>query len=133
MSETFYRVHWDDAPEFSEEHAWSALWGSEFSADGTQTRCHSCDDGMDWDRNAPCSTCDGTGWEDCLRGYSCCTSAEQLVAYFAEHGAPDDDDTVVIFEGRCSGTGFDGETLAIPEGAVQTMTWSEFAATAAAQ
>ena len=125
---TFYRFHQGDAPAFTADNAWSGLWGSEFSADGTQTRCHGCDDGMDWDRNAPCRTCDGTGWEDCLRGYSCCPDAASLIAYFGDHGLPaDHHGNVVIFEGRQVGSGFDGEPLVIPESTVQTMRWSEFA------
>jgi len=135
MSETYYRFHQGDAPAFSAGNAWSALWGSEFSADGTQNRCHGCDgEGTDWDReDGTCQTCDGTCWEDCLRGYSCCWDAESLIDYFAERGIPaDDHGVVVIFTGRRVGSGFDGEPLAIPEIVTGTLTWAEFTARTAA-
>lgn len=70
----------------------------------------------------------GADREDALYGYSCCYSAEDLIAYFARHGEPLGDDTVVVFEGQRVGTGFDGEPLAVPTGAVRHTTWAEFVA-----
>jgi hypothetical protein len=40
---TYYRLHRDDAPEFSPENAWSGVWGSTFSADGSRCQCELCD------------------------------------------------------------------------------------------
>lgn len=122
MTETFYRIHWADSPEFSAANAWSALWGSTRSDDGTQTECTSCHEG---DRE-DCSVCDGTGWEDCLQGYSCCDTAEELIAYMNEHAIMGDDDRVIMFEGTRTGSGFDGEPLAIPTRVIEETTWSEF-------
>lgn len=122
MAETFFRVHWADAPDFSPENARSALWGSTRSEDGTKTECTSCIPG---DREG-CKVCGGTGWEDCMKGYSCCWSAEDLVEYMAEHGAPGEHDRVIVFEGVHTGTGFDGEPLAVPTRIIEETTWSEF-------
>jgi len=131
MAETFYRVHWADAPAFSPENAWSALWGSVRSNDGTQTECHDCaGTGREGaaEYGDPCTTCDGTGWEDALEGYSCCDTATDLVEYMRQHGVMADDDRVIIFEGRRVGTGFDGEPLAVPARIIEETTWSEFLA-----
>ncbi len=125
MAEMYYRIHNNpNAPTFSADHAYSGLWGSEFSADGSQTECHDCSD-SDGSR-AECRTCDGTGWEDAPYGYSCCESATDLLAYFSpSRGGTGDSDPVVIFEGERVGTGFDGEPLAIPTGTVR---WTTIAA-----
>lgn len=124
---TFFRVHWADAPAFSAENAWSALWGSTRSEDGTQTECHSC-----WEGNRDeCKVCEGTGWEDALEGYSCFDTAEELVEYFthpARDGLLGDDDRVIVFEGIRSGTGFDGEPLAVPTRVIEELTWNAFLA-----
>ena len=136
--ETFYRFHWADCPPFSADNAWSALWGRERSADGSKTRCEVCDgtgvdndpsDLSDDDPGFACRQCDGTGWEDAVRGYSCTRSAEALIAYFADPARDDpapDTGTVIIFEGRGSGTGFDGEPVAVPERTMKSMPWTEF-------
>jgi hypothetical protein len=154
MSETFYRVHWDECPPLAVENAWSALWGSDHAGNGKVTctgcggtgggwhdeRCTGCHgDGFTRDGDmcgdcvgagfaaeTGCGDCDGTGLADCARGYSCCTTPEALADYFAVHGAPLPDSTVVIFEGYQCGTGFDGEPLAIPGNVTQTMSWHEF-------
>lgn len=116
QSNVFFRWHQDvDAPCFCAHHAWSAPWGSEFSADGTTYRCPACDE----------------GWVDCDRGYSSVRSAEELADYFQEHakGAPaDDHGHVVVFEGEHVGDGCDGEPLAVPTRIVERLTWSAFAA-----
>ncbi len=127
MAERFYRVHWADCPPFSVGNAWSALWGSTWSEDGTQTECRSC-----WESaREECRICGGTGWEDALEGYSCCDSPEELVEYFAapvRDGVVADDDRVVVFDGVRSGAGFDGEPLAVPVQVVEEASWAEFVA-----
>ncbi|SEN87220.1 hypothetical protein [Nonomuraea pusilla] len=126
MTETYFRVHWADTPDFNADNAWSGLWGSKWSTDGRQTRCHDCAGTGNY-FGEQCKTCDGDGWEDALYGYSCCDSAEDLAAYFAEAGEPGDEGgRVIVFEGRRVGTGFDGEPLAVPTSIVEEMTWSEF-------
>jgi hypothetical protein len=50
-------------------------WGSEFSEDGSQTRCRNCEDGVSFFTGGECTDC-SSGWEDALYGYSCCSSAE---------------------------------------------------------
>mgnify|MGYP001567701502 CR=1 FL=1 len=72
------------------------------------------------------STLWGADRDDARTGYSCTWDAEDLREYFAEHGEPDDDEIVILFEGRHVGQGFDGEPLAIPTRVVRTMTWAEF-------
>ncbi|WP_433717048.1 hypothetical protein ACQP2U_42560 (plasmid) [Nocardia sp. CA-084685] len=152
MSNRFWRFHWAECPEFSASNAWSALWGRERSPDGSQTRCgcdgvpqfdcRACRDcrGLpDWDV-AECSTCgdtgqeavdcllcDGTGWQDCVRGYSCCADPEQLVAYLhARVGTVSDSDgAVIVFDGYQIDTGFDDEPTAIPETIVRRLTWTQ--------
>ncbi|GAA0719758.1 hypothetical protein Drose_06055 [Dactylosporangium roseum] len=125
MVETFYRLHNNTAaPAFSAEHAYSGLWGSEWSEDGTQTRCHECDGGALLGSIIDnCRTCDNTGWEDAQYGYSCCWSGADLIAYMDEHGIVADDDQVVVFEGQRVGTGGDGEPLAVPTGQVRWTTY----------
>lgn len=153
----FFRFHQADAPPFAADNAWSAPWGSEFSADGTTYRCPACD-GTGEDRTEPvcercdgtgdddgytcrrcggtgedteCHDCDGGGWAACDRGYSCTRSAEELADYFQQHagGAPaDDHGHVVVFEGEHVGDGCDGEPLAVPTRVVETLTWTQFAA-----
>jgi hypothetical protein len=153
---TFWRFHWADCPEFNAEHAWSALWGTTRTPDGTHTYCVACDgtgqgqrdcpacNGTGWlDWDDQCTTCDGSGQvdgcesckgegvDDCQRGYSCFTEAESLLDYFATpaRGEPaDNDGKVILFEGDHQGTGFDGEDLAVPTAIVKEMTWSEFLA-----
>lgn len=115
----FYRYHWGDCPEFSAENAWSALWGLTRSEDGSRTECPSCD-------GQGCEDCGGEGWVDALRGYSACESAEELLAYFAKRGAPDDAGNVFVFEGVRVGNGFDGEALVVPTTIVRRMSWDAF-------
>lgn len=125
MTQTFYRIHWADSPEFNAANAWSVLWGATRSEDGTQTECTSCYEG---DRD-DCRICDGTGWEDALEGYSCCDTATELIEYFttaARDSLIGDDDKVIVFEGTRTGVGFDGEPLAVPTRIIEETTWSEF-------
>jgi hypothetical protein len=159
MSDVFYRMHWRDCPEFCAENAWSALWGSVRSADGAQTRCgcdgvdqgelrecrpcagtgyrdtgdgamrcRSCDgDGC---LRVGCTLCCGTGWLDCVRGYSCWSTPDQLIDYFEESGRDhpgDNDGRVLVFTGVIVDCGFDGEPTVLPDGApIESMTWTEF-------
>lgn len=155
MPETYYRLHANpDAPEFSSENAYSGLWGSEYTPDGSKHHCYRCTgsgtiDNQDCPRcggasypnsddagcprcdgdgtlyNAECADCDGTGWYDADPGYSCCHTAQDLVAYMTDHGTPADDDPVVIFEGEQVGTGFDGEPLVIPTKVIRWTTYGE--------
>jgi hypothetical protein len=125
--ETFYRIHWSDTPEFNADNAWSGLWGAERSEDGSQTKCRTCD-GRGEDEGAPCDDCDGEGWEDCVRGYSCCWDAEGLLAYFNRPGMEPSGEQVIVFEGRQTGNGFDGEPCAVPSKVIETVTWEEFTA-----
>jgi hypothetical protein len=130
MTATFYRLHANpDAPEFSANNAWSGLWGTRWSADGAQNECTACSD-LDGSR-AECRECGGTGWQDAQYGYSCCWTADDLIAYMNSHGVAAEDDAVVIFEGQQVGTGFDGEPLAVPTGRVEWTTWGELIAVAA--
>lgn len=149
---SFYRFHNTEAPAFTADNAWSGLMGSEFNADGSQTKCPVCDgtgqddtdpvcsscggDGCDTcdhtGMNADCADCDGEGWQDCVRGFSSCRTAEDLVRYFSERAQPRDHEGVVyVFEGYQAGTGFDGEPCVVPERVIKEMTWSEFVATVA--
>lgn len=145
---TFFRWHSFEAPPFTAVNAWSGLWGSEFSADGARTKCPTCDGSGDGWRECPschgdpdgcercadagvideCEDCEGEGWRDCVRGYSSCASAEDLLAYMREHaGEPKDDwGKVVIFDGDVTGTGHDDEPCVVPTQIVKQMTWSEF-------
>ncbi|MFJ3839490.1 hypothetical protein ACIPY6_28840 [Streptomyces sp. NPDC090054] len=124
----FYRLHWSDCPPFSAENAWSASWGSTRSADGSQTECLTCDGTGELD-GEPCSDRDcEEGWTDCVAGYSCCASADELIAYLGGRGEPGADDTVVVFEGRQVDTGFDGEPTAVPERVIETLIWPDFVA-----
>jgi hypothetical protein len=127
MAATFYRWHQNEAPAFTADNAWSGLWGSTFSADGSQTQCRTCD-GTGKYADMPCEECDGEGWEDCLPGYSCCHSAEDLLTYMRVHaGKPEGDEgRVIVFEGEQVDTGFDGEPTAVPNKILKEMTWSEF-------
>ncbi|GAA0971137.1 MULTISPECIES: hypothetical protein [Actinocorallia] len=147
MSEILYRWHREGAPAFDAEHAWSGLWGAEYSADGSRTQCRTCDGtGEGW-RDCPrchgaggdcsrcegagvideCEDCDGEGWQDCVRGFSACWSAAELHAYITAHaGTPDDaEGRVIVFEGRVAGTGFDGEPCAVPQRVIEEIPWSE--------
>ncbi len=148
----YFRLHSNpDAPCFCAEHAWSGLWGTEFTPDGAQVACGQCQGtgtadvqecarcAHQWDCDIrqckggvilgeECHTCDGTGWVDAQRGYSCCSSAEELVAYMNVHGAVGADDLVIIFEGKWVGIGFDGEDRVIPTKILGTTTWRELVA-----
>lgn len=125
--ETFYRWHRTDAPTFTADNAWSGLWGATFSADGSQTQCRACD-GTSTYAGMPCEACGGEGWEDCVPGYSCCQSAEDLITYMNAHAGELDTDEgrVIVFEGVQVDTGFDGEPTAVPEKIIKELTWSEF-------
>lgn len=151
--ETFYRWHRTDAPAFSADNAWSGLWGSEFSEDGSRTKCPTCDGTGDGWRDCPachgnpddcercanagtideCEGCEGEGWQDCVRGYSCCWTAQNLADYMTAHAGDlaDDWGKVIVFEGEQVDTGFDGEPTAVPETIVKEMTWTEFKKTLA--
>jgi len=122
----YYRLHWSDCPPFSADNAWSALWGGTRSEDGSRTECVTCDGTGQLDGD-PCPErdCD-EGWIDCVAGYSCCASADELIAYFHGRGEPDAGEAVVIFEGRQVSTGFDGEPAVVPERVLETLTWAEF-------
>lgn len=152
--ETFYRWHQADAPAFTAQNAWSGLWGSEFSEDGSRTKCPTCEGTGEGSRECPrchgdydrmesckrcegagglneCEHCEGEGWHDCAPGYSCCWTAEDLIAYMTTHaGEPHDDcGVVIVFEGEQADTGFDGEPTAVPTKIIKEMTWTEFKAT----
>jgi hypothetical protein len=99
-----------------------SAWGSEFSEDGSQTRCRNCEDGVSLFTGGECTDCN-SGWEDALYGYSCCSSAEELVEYMTKHGVVSDNDLVVVFEGEQVGTGWDGEPLAVPSRVVEVIAW----------
>lgn len=126
MTETFFRWHRADAPDFNADNAWSGLWGGTFSADGSQSECLTCD-GTGQYADAECEECDGEGWQDCARGYSSCWTAEDLRAYMATHlgEISDDEGRVIVFEGNHVGDGFDGEPLAIPARIIEEITWTE--------
>ena len=126
MSRIFYRVHPSDCPPFHATNAWSALWGSTRSEDGSQVECPACD-GTSEDLGEPCLDCDD-GWIDCVPGYSCCDTAQELIDYFTERSEPTADDAVIVFEGRQVDTGFDGEPTAVPHHVIETLTWDQFTA-----
>lgn len=145
---TFYRWHSADAPLFTAANAWSGLWGSDFSADGSRTRCPGCDGtGEGWSECPAChgnlggcercedagvinecEDCGGDGWRACVRGYSCCHTAADLVAYMRDHaGEPRDDwGRVIVFQGEQTGTGIDDEPCVVPENVIAEMSWTEF-------
>jgi hypothetical protein len=140
----FYRLHNTDShvpdryvsptgtvPCFCAEHAYSAVWGAEWSADGSRTKCRNCEDGISLIDGTECGGCDG-GWEDALYGYSSCDTAEELVAYMTKHGVVNDDDLVVAFEGEQVGNGWDGEPLVVPTHVVEVITWAELRTRASA-
>jgi len=120
--DTYYRLHYGSGGlEFSAENAWSGLWGAEYVADGSKSVCPECDaTGVSYGET--CSSCDGEGYDECQQGYSCCWSAEELLAYYAAHGGAGDADPVVEFEGARCGNGFDGEPLVIPTAVVRWTT-----------
>jgi hypothetical protein len=113
MSEIFYRWQRTDLPEFSADHAYSGIWGYRtYSADGSQAECLSCDGTGEW-CGETCPDCSGEGWEDQDYGYSCCWSAQDLVAYFRQHLLSGADDTpgegeVIVLAGEQTGNGCDG-------------------------
>jgi hypothetical protein len=121
MADTYYRLHRADAPAFTADNAWSGLWGSTFSPDGSRTECGECDGAGVDDHGQPCEAGCDNGWWDCYAGYSCCDTAEELLDYFTQHNPADDNDPVVIFEGEQVGTGFDAEPLVIP---TTTIRWT---------
>lgn len=151
MSETYWRLHNSSTPCFCADHAYSGVWGVEWtSQDGSQHKCPGCldqpgrsdapcpgCDGYGWSDcgrcdgtgYAECDRCDGTGIEDAARGYSCCTSASELVAYMRQHAGgdmPDDDHwQVVVFTGEQWGWGADGEPLVVPTRVLETLTWGQ--------
>lgn len=150
----FYRVHSSEVLPFAAENAYSSLTGIPRNEDGTKSECQWCNgSGEDWNdcptckgeypaledcercegagQISECSRCDGTGWEDCLRGYSCCESAEDLIRYYDEPGREGKipaDEQVVVFEGWQAGIGFDDEPTAVPEHVIETLPWAEFVA-----
>jgi hypothetical protein len=154
MNGTFYRVHRTNAGllPFSAENAYSSLIDIPRNEDGTKAECQECRSGRTWDPcptcrddytstvdcpacngeggSGPCTNCDGTGWEDCLPGYSCFEHPNQLLDYFLDPHHPHlaDSEPVIVFEGHQVGTGFDYEPTAVPDRVVETLTWSEFRA-----
>lgn len=127
-TEVFYRVHDSECAPFSADNAWSSVMG--LGRKPGDLSKYECECTVTGDGPAPdCTWCEGTGWSDCMRGYSCCGDAESLIAYFSGHaGEPLDSETVVIFEGHRCGNDPDGEALAIPERLIETLTWAEFTA-----
>jgi hypothetical protein len=125
---TFFRMHRSDAPEFTADNAYSAAWGETFTS-VSQYECRSCD-GTGEFLGDPCTDCDGEGVIDADRGYSCCESADELLAYFGQHCPADDADPVVEFDGVRVGTGLDGEPLAVPAEVVRWTTIGQLRAEA---
>ncbi|MGW5353377.1 hypothetical protein ACWERV_23060 [Streptomyces sp. NPDC004031] len=158
MSTVLYRVHWEDCPPMSPEHAWSAPWGTIRSDDGSRYQCVVCDGTGEGFRDCPrcvcgvveaadgdvvtcplckgnvvldgCENCEGDGWWDCIRGYSCTASPEGLLDYFecsARSGLAGGE-TVVVFEGEVVDSGIDGEPTAVPVRIIETLSWADFVA-----
>lgn len=144
---TFYRIHWTGSAPFSAANAWSSLTGIDRKpGDPSKSECQMCDSGEgEWTEcrhcealgcdecndeggTTTCTNCDGTGWEDCIRGYSCYSLPESLVAYFTDRSrpTPSADENVIVFEGWQTDTGFDGEPTAVPERIIETLAWTEF-------
>ncbi|KIF66276.1 hypothetical protein HY68_36845 [Streptomyces sp. AcH 505] len=147
---TFYRVHWTELGDLTAANAWSSLTGIDRkpgdlsksecqmcdASEGEWTECRHCEalgcdkcDGQGG--STTCTNCDGTGWEDCIRGYSCYSTPESLITYYAESGRSGmvpDAERVIIFEGWQTDTGFDDEPTAVPEQIIETLTWAEFRA-----
>ena len=144
----YYRLHSNpDAPCLCADHAWSGQWGAEFSVDGSQMACTWCQGtGVADVQDCPCrgqddcrrDGCEGgtlygagclncqDGWADAQRGYSCCSSPEELLGYMEEHGCGiSAADPVAMFEGEWQGHGFDGEDLVVPVGEITWMTWTD--------
>lgn len=154
--QTYYRLHRNDSPCFCAEHAYSYQFGAEFGADGSQYRCDWCqgtgiadedcpcrghdpgctrcdpvDPGII--RDAECHRCEGGGWADADRGYSCCEDPAALVAYIRHHVgeqlAAADGFCVIVFSGELEGFGTDeDERLVVPRQVHETLTWQQFAA-----
>jgi len=128
----FYRVH-DDTYEFSAENAWSSQAGVPLIAPD-RDQCIGCEgvgtDPNEWDEAgdcpAQCGSCGGEGSFQRDRGYSCCASPEDLIAYLSGHMGAAPGDTVIIFEGEQVGSCPDGMPLAVPARVVATTTWGEF-------
>ena len=140
MAEIYWRWHQHEAPPFSADNAWSATWGSEFTPDGDRYRppaglydlCEPCQDetgSCGHDDEGECEHCECPGWASCDRGYSCCDSAEELIAYFAARYVTaeemDRDGVVYAFEGDVHGAGIEGEPLVEPTRVLKTLTWTE--------
>ena len=123
MSQTYYRLHREDAPTFTADNAWSAVWGETYNAAGDRYECSNCDaTGIAY--GEPCGDCNN-GWIDCQPGYSACHSAAELLEYFDQHCKADDIDPVVIFDGEHVGNGCDGEPLVIP---INVIRWTTIGA-----
>lgn len=122
-TETYFRYHRPDAPEFNAENAYSAGWGEIFTSPGTY-ECGACDGIGKW-LGERCSDCGGEGEFEADSGYSCCCSAEALVAYFSRHCSLDADDPIVEFEGEHVGNGGDGEPLVEPTRIVRWTTYGQ--------
>ena len=146
---TFYRIHWNGSAPLTAANAWSSLTGIDRKpGDPSKSECQMCDSGEgEWtecDRcdglgcdtcdqqggTTECTNCEGAGWEDCIRGYSCFSTAESLLTYFTDRSRPTPaaDETVVIFDGWQADSGFDDEPTAVPERIIETLTWAEFVA-----
>lgn len=124
----FYRVHYTEASgEFSADNAWSSQMSGtvrEGDVGQEQCQCRLFGDPADPD----CPDCYGEGWADRDRGYSCCYSAEDLIAYWKNGGTGWlDDMPVVIFEGHRTGTCPDGEPLAVPDAVIAWTTSGQLA------
>jgi hypothetical protein len=117
---TYYRLHRSDAPAFHADNAWSAPWGEVF-VDASTYECRACD-GAGEVFGEVCEDCDGECVLDADRGYSCCDSASELLAYFGGHCPADDADPVVVFEGARVGAGLDGEPLVVPSTVIRWTT-----------
>lgn len=121
---TYYRLHRAELAEFGPNNAWSGPWGETYAEDGTQYECRTCDGAGQW-LGEPCPEQCEDGWIPADRGYSCCHTAADLLAYVDQHiGTDADTEPVVIFDGEYAGSGLDGEPLAIP---TQVIRWTTIA------
>ena len=131
QAEVFYRVHWAwGTVPFDAEHAYSYGGGqSPLAGDITRWECIACDGTGEIAGEGACTSCDGEGSREADRGYSCCTSPEDLLAS-AEQMAWGRlqlaTARVVAFEGEQAGLGWDGEPLVVPTRVIRVMTWDEF-------
>lgn len=138
-SPTYWRMHWAASGQFGADNAYSFPWSNivvRNPADPTQHTCMEC-----WGQpstvDGPCPVCDGTGWQDARRGYSCLTSADELADYMREwlpemiadpESVAGEVAAVVEFEGVLTGRGDTDEYLVVPRKVVQTMSLPEFVA-----